>query len=212
MPETDTTLYLIRHGATEANERKPYILQGRGLDGPLSARGRRQADAVAQLLATFPLQAVCASPLRRALETAEMIAAAHNLPVETDAELTECDVGAWEGMDWGSIERKFPDGYRAFRSDPARAPYLQGESYYDVHTRAAPAIDRLLERHAGKALVVVAHNVVNRAYLAGLMGLDLGRAKDVRQSNCGVNVIRRRSGQTELLTLNAHFHLPQDLR
>ena len=213
MPESDSTLlYLIRHGATEANERKPSILQGRGLNGCLSERGRRQAAAVAQLLSAFRIDAIYASPMQRAVETAEAIAAAHELAVATDADLTECDVGVWEGMDWASIERQFPDDYRAFRNDSAYAPYLRGESYADVHRRVTPTVERLLERHAGQTIAVVAHNVVNRTYLAGLLGLDLGRAKDVRQSNCGVNVIRRRDGQTELLTLNAHFHLPEELQ
>jgi len=207
-----TLLYLIRHGATEANERRPYILQGRGLDGPLSERGERQAASVARLLAEFQIDAICSSPLQRAIQTAEAIAGSHGLEVQTEAAITECDVGAWEGMDWGSIESEFPDAYRAFRRDSAASPYLRGESYQDVQQRVMPAIARLLEQHRGKSFVVVAHNVVNRAYLAGLMGLDLRRATDIRQLNCGVNVIRHRDGQTELLTLNAHFHLDEVLR
>jgi broad specificity phosphatase PhoE len=207
-----TLLYLIRHGATDANERRPYILQGRGLDGPLSERGERQAASVARLLAEFQIDAICSSPLRRAMQTAEAIAGSHGLEVQTESAITECDVGAWEGMDWGSIESEFPEAYRDFRRDSATSPYLRGESYRDVQQRVMPAIDRLLEQHSGKLLVVVAHNVVNRAYLAGLMGLDLSRATGIRQLNCGVNVIRRLDDQTELLTLNAHFHLAEELR
>jgi broad specificity phosphatase PhoE len=211
--DADTTwLYLIRHGATAANERRPYILQGRGLNGSLSERGRRQAAAVSQLLSTVALDAVYASPLLRATETARAIAQTRGLAVATREELTECDVGAWEGMDWDSIKQAHPEAYRAFHDDPATAPYLGGETYRDVQSRVLPAIKHLLEQHAGHRIAAVAHNVVNRAYLASLLGIDLRRAKDLQQANGGVNVIRRRGEVTELVTLNAQFHLAEDLR
>ena len=206
-PPAATWLYLVRHGATQANERKPYILQGCGIDLPLSETGRRQAQALSTFLAQFPIAHIYASRLERALETARAVAAAHALEVVILQGIQECHVGRWESMDWDSIMREFPEAYRAFVENPADTPYLGGESYADVLRRARAAIDSLWERHAGESIVVVAHNVVNRAYLAHLLGLDLRKAKDLRQSNTGVNVIRHRAGATELVTLNAEFHL-----
>jgi len=207
-----TDLFLIRHGATEANLRRPYVLQGRGIDFPLCEIGRRQAEGVADFLASFQISRVYSSPLKRAAETARAIAGRHGLDVEVHSDLIECHVGRWEGLDWETIRREFPDSFREFDEDPARVPYLEGESYGDVLRRARPALDTLLERHKGETLVVVAHNVVNRVCAADLLGLDLNKARHLHQSNGGVNLIRSSGGQTRLVTLNAVFHLEASLR
>jgi broad specificity phosphatase PhoE len=187
-------------------------LQGSGVDLPLSPRGREQAVAVAHFLSTHPVRHVYASTLKRAVETAAAIASPHGLTVQSHEELSECHVGRWEGMDWDSIMREYPGPYRAFMDNPAENPYLEGESYGDVERRVRPVLRQLLEAHAGETIVVVGHNVVNRVYLSGLLGLALPRAKDIHQSNACVNVVRHRNGQTELLTLNAFFHLEERLR
>ena len=206
--ETPSTyLYLIRHGATVANEQRPYVLQGRGIDLPLSPTGRRQAEAVADFLAEFPLSAVYSSTMRRAAETAESIASRHGLLPTTVAHLQECDVGRWEGLDWETIMREHAESYHAFMNDPAENPYLGGESYGDVLRRIVPVFDELMQRHAGRSIAVVAHNVVNRVYVAHLLGLDLRRARDLQQKNTCINVIRQRGGETRLLTMNSCFHL-----
>jgi len=202
-----TRLYLIRHGATDSNLRKPYVLQGRSVDMSLSETGRKQAAATAAFLTGHGLTRVYSSRLKRAVETAKIIAESHDIEANPLADLHECDVGQWEGMDWATIERAHPDHYRAFLDDPQRVPYLGGECYGDVLRRTRPVIDDLLLRHRGEAIAVVAHNVVNRVLIAHLLGLDLGRARDLRQANGCINVIEGRGGETVLVTMNAIFHL-----
>ncbi|MGH7127440.1 MAG: histidine phosphatase family protein [Planctomycetaceae bacterium] len=207
-PRSDTTLlYLIRHGATDANERRPYILQGCGIDLPLSDAGRRQAAAVAEFLRPFPIRAVFSSPLKRSIETAGAIAEPHGFDATPLQSLGECNVGRWEGKDWDSISCEHPEEYRAFMDDPWNTPYLGGESYADVLARTEPVLRRIMENYPGRSIVVVAHQVVNRAYLAHLLKLDLHHARGIRQSNTGINVIQFRDGEAELRTLNADFHL-----
>jgi broad specificity phosphatase PhoE len=207
-PTGPTTLYLIRHGATEANERRPYILQGRSIDGPLSERGRAQAHAVADFLKTFRLDAVYSSELLRARQTAALIAGHFDLEPQAVAELGEVDVGRWEGKSWGEISREFPDDYAAFMNDCMNTPYLDGESYGDVLRRAMPALEAILDRHPGQRVAVVAHNVVNRVCLGSLLGLSAERTRTLKQSNCCVNMLEREpDGQTALVTLNSRFHL-----
>ncbi len=207
-PASDTTLlYLIRHGATDANMSRPYVLQGRGIDHSLNPTGQKQAQAVAGFLEGMSIQHVYSSGMRRAIETATAIADRHSLGTTPIDDLAEVDVGDWEGLSWEAIMADYPDHYRNFMSDPAAHAYHGGESYGDVHRRVKPILHGLLEQHLGSAIAVVAHNVVNRVYLAELLGIELRRAKDIRQTNSGVNVIRFKDGETELLTLNAHFHL-----
>ncbi|MGE5192592.1 MAG: histidine phosphatase family protein [Deltaproteobacteria bacterium] len=205
--ESDVTwLYLVRHGATEANQRVPYILQGHAIDLPLSPTGEGQARAVAGFLRQFPIGRVFSSTMIRARQTAETIARELGVAASVAANLQECDVGVWEGLDWGTIRQRYPDEHRRFVENPAETPYLGGESYGDVLRRTKPVLEGLLDDHVGEHVAVVSHNVVNRAFLADLMGLDLRRAPKIVQGNCCVNLIRRRAGHTELVTLNAVFH------
>lgn len=202
-----TTLYLIRHAATDQNDARPIILQGCGIDGPLSATGRRQAAQVANVLSRFPLTAVVASPLLRAQQTAAAIAEPHHLPVETIEALHEVNVGEWEGHSWEQIMRDDADAYARFMDNPAKVPYHGGESYTDVVQRTKPVLQDLLRRYAGQSFAVVAHNIVNRVLLADLLRLPLRDARNLRQSNCCVNVIRGTSDAIELVTLNAELTL-----
>lgn len=208
MPASDETLlYLVRHGATPANEQRPYVLQGHGIDTSLSDTGRRQATAVAGFLAKRHIDVVLASPMKRAQETAQLIAAAHHHEVGTLEAINECDVGRWEGLDWDSIMRDDPDDYQRFMEDPSRHGYPEGESYGDVLERVGPVLDDVLQRHRGQSIVVVAHNIVNRVYVARLMGWPLARAREIRQDNTGINVIRGRDDETTLMSFNVRFHL-----
>ncbi|MFM9960204.1 MAG: histidine phosphatase family protein [Planctomycetaceae bacterium] len=202
-----TQMLLVRHGTTDANVRVPYILQGSTVDLPLNENGRRQAQQVAEFLAPFPVKHVYSSPLQRANETARRIAERHRLAVTQIAEITECHVGVWESKDWNTIAREDPEACRLFHDDPATHPYLGGESYTDVLRRVLPAFERLLQQHLGETIVVVAHNIVNRAFAAHLLGLELRKAKGLAQDNCCVNVIHHDAGKSTLLTMNSVFHL-----
>jgi len=121
--------------------------------------------------------------------------------------LTECDVGNWEGLDWQSIRQASPLVYERFMSNPAKQGYPGGETFADVHERVAPALEKLLTAHAGQAILVVGHHVVNRTYLAGLLGLNAGQARQVTLDNCGISLVVREGDATNVCTLNAAFHL-----
>lgn len=208
-PDSATHLFLVRHGATAANERRPYVLQGKGVDLPLNENGQRQAAAVGRLLREFRIHHVFSSPLQRAEQTASAIAAPHGLPVNAIDRLHECDVGEWEGLDWETIQQRHPEAARKFLDSPGDHPYLGGESYRNTLDRVLPAVSELLDRHVGQNIVIVAHNVVNRVYLAHVLGTDLNRAKAIPQSNGAVNFIKRQNGQTVVTSLNSILHLDE---
>ncbi len=210
-PAPDTCwLYLIRHAETANNLARPPRLQGRRSDPALSQSGRRQAEQTARFLSGTGLESVFSSPLLRARQTAEAIATPHGLDVIAVDDLVEADVGEWEGRDWGEIERKDPEAYRAFMTNAAENPYLGGETVTQVLERSAPALERLLAENLGRSIAAVAHNVVNRAWLAQLLGFPTALYRKVPQDNCGVNLIRYRRGQLKVVTINGVFHLGDD--
>jgi broad specificity phosphatase PhoE len=202
-----TTLYLLRHGATEANLARPPWLQGCRIDAPLTRLGVRQAEATRDFLAVRPIDVCYCSPLLRAVQTATIVAAPHGLSPQPLESLTECDVGSWEGLDWQAIRYFDAEGYRRFVNNPATFGYPGGESFADVHRRVNIALENLLTGHAGHAILVVAHHVVNRTYLAGLLGLGPEQARAVTLDNCGISVVVRDGEETTVTTLNAAFHL-----
>jgi broad specificity phosphatase PhoE len=201
-----TILYLLRHGATEANLATPPRLQGRNQNPQLAPLGVRQAELTRDFLAVRPIDYCYTSPLLRAVQTAEIICHPHGIEPMVHQGLIECDVGRWEGLDWRSIRANDPEDYHRYMSDPARFGYPEGESFAEVYQRAAPALNGLLQKHAGCRILVVAHHVVNRTYLASLLGLGVAQARSVQLDNCGVSVVER-SEQTRVTTLNAAFHL-----
>jgi broad specificity phosphatase PhoE len=205
--EEKTTLYLIRHGATEANLARPPRIQGRRHNPPLARQGVRQAEATRDFLASRRIDHCYCSPLLRAIQTAAIIAAPHGLSPLPVEELTECDVGRWEGLDWQTVRYLDADGHERFHADPASFGYPGGESFADVLARAAPALNDVLRRHGGESILVVAHHVVNRTFLASLLGLSPGQARQVSLDNCGISVVVREGGRTVVSTLNAAFHL-----
>jgi broad specificity phosphatase PhoE len=202
-----TTLYLIRHGATEANLKEPATLLGRKLNPPLAPLGVRQAEATRDLLAIRPLDCCFSSPMTRAIETATIISAPHAVPVVPLEGITECDLGEWEGLDWPAVRRRHPEEYQRFVANPANFGYPGGENFAAVLQRAQAAFELILADHAGAHILVVGHHVVNRTFLAGLLGLGPGQAREVSLDNCGISVVVREGGRTAITTLNAAFHL-----
>jgi len=200
-------LYLIRHGATDNNRAKPPRLQGRRTDPGLSEEGFEQAKRTGRFLADVPLDAVYSSPLLRARQTAEAVAGPRQLIVEEVPDLIEVDVGDWEGRAWDEIERDTPEAYRNFMTDAGIHPYLGGETVATVLDRAGPALERLMAENVGRTIAVIAHNIVNRTYLAQLVGIAVAKYRTIPQDNCGVSLLRYRNGRVEVVTINGVFHL-----
>lgn len=191
-----TFLYLIRHGATEANLAQPPRLQGRRHDPLLTSLGIRQAEATRDCLAGHTFHCCYCSPLRRAVQTAAILTASHQLTPQRIEALIECDVGRWEGSTWDDIHHSDSEAYARFLAHPELFPYPGGECLQDVHQRVAPALEDLLRRHVGQHILVVTHQVVLRAYLAPLLGLTLGQARQVIIPNAGGYLVFRQDAFT----------------
>ncbi|MCC9605687.1 histidine phosphatase family protein [Blastopirellula sp. JC732] len=205
-----TWMYLIRHGATANNISRPPVLQGNGINGPLVEIGLRQAEETAKFLTRTPLAAIYSSPLLRAMQTAEKIAAGRELTIQTSELLKEVDVGRWEGKDWGWIEANDPEAYRLHHTSAAEHGYPEGENLKQVQARVVPELMRILDTHDRQHIAVVAHNVVIRSMIAYLLELPLDNVGHIHHDNCGITLVRRRSGQTRLISTNSIFHLTSE--
>jgi ribonuclease H / adenosylcobalamin/alpha-ribazole phosphatase len=148
-----TITVLLRHGQTPMSVQKRYV--GRS-DVPLTDVGVRQAVAAAKRLASAGLDVIVTSPLRRAVQTAEEVAAATGAPMVADEGFRETDFGAWEGLTFAEVRGRWPAEMAAWLADPAVAP-PGGESFTEVSERVTAALDRVLAARDRQAVLIVSH-------------------------------------------------------
>jgi broad specificity phosphatase PhoE len=144
-----TTILLARHGETEWNRIGRY--QG-WADPPLNETGRAQARTLADQLRSTPFDAVYSSDLRRARETAEIVAAPHGVPVIAEPGLREVNVGEWSGLTQAEVERRFPGGERP-----------GGETREQHARRVLAAAEQIARAHPGGCILLVSHGGTMRA-------------------------------------------------
>lgn len=166
-----TRLLLLRHGQTPLSVERRY--SGRG-NPDLTPLGVQQAAAAAGYLARVGgIDAVVASPLQRARDTAAAAADALGLSVEVDDDLIETDFGAWEGLTFREASERDPDLHRRWLADTSVAP-PGGESFDAVARRITRAQQRLLTERAGQTVLVVSHVTPIKTLLR--VALDAGPA------------------------------------
>ena len=140
-----TTIYLARHGESDWNAANRF--QGLS-DRPLTELGRRQAEALADELATTASpSAIYSSPLRRAFETAAIVGTRTGLEPRPVDDLREVDVGGWAGLSRSDVESRFPEAFRRWLD--GGEGWEDGESYADMSARVLAALTGVAESHPG---------------------------------------------------------------
>ncbi len=159
------SIYLIRHGETQAN--REGIFRGRG-EVPLSPAGLEQAAELRARFAGAGVQRVYSSPLRRAAETAA--ACFPGLEIEPQELVNNLDLGRWSGRRKQEISAEEPEMWRRWLEEPERLAFPGGESLAAVKARAR-AFNRLLAEAGCERIAVVSHRSVLKALLAEALGL-----------------------------------------
>jgi probable phosphoglycerate mutase len=182
-----TTILMARHGETDWNRESRF--QGHS-DTLLNDAGRAQARELAERLAGDGIVAVYASPLLRARETAEIVAACLGLRVETVDGLREVDVGSWSGLTRSEIEERFPDGFRRWLE--LDHGWEDGETYDELGRRVLASLAELAARHPEQRVLVVSHGGPMRAAMAAAAGVDYADARRGASpiGNCSLAVFR----------------------
>jgi probable phosphomutase (TIGR03848 family) len=184
-----TTVVLVRHGLTEANQ--AGVLAGWTPGVHLAEKGREQADALAARLAAVPLAAIVTSPLERCVETAVAIAAGRDgtQPV-TDERLGECRYGDWTG---GELKKLAKDPlWKVVQAHPsaARFPGAEGESLAETQARAVAAIREWNGKIGPDATYVAcSHGDVIKAILADALGVHLDQFQRIVVDPASVSIV-----------------------
>jgi broad specificity phosphatase PhoE len=177
-----TTIMLIRHGETDWNVEE--VFRGRA-DIELNEAGVKQAQLLARFLEGVPMEAVYSSPLKRALRTAEIVAAPHGLDVIATQELVDFHFGAWQGMSHDAVRDEFKALYYEWLKNPHRVRILGGETLDEVKRRAGRLINEVIATNAG-TVALVSHRVIHKVIICSLLGLDNSHFWDIELDTCGV--------------------------
>ncbi len=156
-----TRLYLIRHGETEENQRG--ILVG-STDVPLNDTGRSQSIDLAKLARTLPVDAIFASPLQRAVETA-ILAFGKEARIVTDSSLREFHFGEWEGLHFTDISKRYPELWQTWIHDWEHTNIPEAEAFAAFVQRVLSFSTNILRNHQGQNLAIVSHGGWIRALL-----------------------------------------------
>lgn len=170
-----TIILIARHGQSDWNAARRW--QGHA-DRPLTQKGREQAHALAARIAHIELAAVYSSDLRRARETAEVVADSQALDVQVEPDLREVDVGSWSGLTRVEAEQRFPGGFARWRA--GYPGWDDGESYEAMTDRVIEAVRAIAPRHPDERVLVVAHGGPIRALHAEALGLDVHAYRRLR--------------------------------
>ncbi len=192
-------MLLVRHGQTATTG---TILPGRAAGLHLAETGHAQAARAAERLAELKqIDAVYASPLERARETAAPIGKARGLKVQIDKGLLECDFGDWTGQElktlmklpeWSQVQR-YPSGFR----------FPNGESFSEMQLRMVGALERLRAKHPGGVVVAVSHADTIKAAVAHALGTHLDLFQRIVISTCSITAIAYGDGGPTVLTVNS---------
>ena len=203
-----THVLLIRHGQSEGNAERRF---GGHTATPLSPRGRKQAQAMANALKDEELTAIYSSDLARAIETAQPLAKLTGLPIHPTTAFRERSVGVMEGLTFENAAQLHPDQYAALLRRDFEHVLTGGESYRQLLDRAWQKLDEIIAHNQGGRIAVFSHTGTICILALHLMGaLDAPELKPVwiTSANCAITRFELRDdGFVRVMTLNDTRHL-----
>lgn len=206
MRSVKTRFILVRHGQTRWNLEQR--IQGHG-DSPLTQLGLAQADAIGARLARESFDALVASDLGRARQTAERIARHTGHALVLDPRVRERNFGVGEGLTYEEIDRLHPGAFSRTREMDPDYVVPGGETRRQFHERVVVALEALAREHAGRRIAVVAHGGVLSAVYRMVRGIALEAPHVVPISNASYNAVVHAQGAWSIEAWDELDHLAE---
>jgi probable phosphoglycerate mutase len=193
-----TTLLLVRHGENDylKKDRLPGHLPGIHLN----ERGREQAAELARTLGQLPIKAIYASPLERAVETAEPLAHALGLGIQIRPPLTDVDPGLWTGRSWKDLRRT--KDWKVIQHTPSQFQFPGGETFLQAQQRVAAALAEIAAAHKKEMVAVVFHADPIKLAVAYYLGLPLDNFQRLTIHAGSVTVLKIDGSAARLVSIN----------
>ena len=182
-----TTVFIVRHGQSEANLDLWFAGQ---CQVPLTELGHKQAEMTAAYLDQYSIDHIYASDLRRAYQTAEHTANRRGLPILPDIAFREILAGEWEGMAFAEIAERYPTELALWKEHIGRSQPVGGERVTEVAARVYRRMNELVRLHRGECIAIFTHAVPARALACSWFGYPIEEAEQVPFcGNASVSVV-----------------------
>ena len=199
-----TRVVAVRHGETDWNVQTR--IQGQ-IDIALNAAGREQTRRLGRALADEQFDAVYASDLRRAADTARAVAERRGLRVRTEVSLRERAFGDFEGLTWAEVEQQHPEASRRWRERDASFGPPGGETLAVFYERSVSALAAIAARHRGEHIAIITHGGVLDALYRAASRIALDAPRTWQLANASINRVLHGEQGFTLVGWNDHLHL-----
>ncbi len=204
-------LYFLRHGQTSSS--RDNVFCGSGLNPDLTPEGAQMAQQFADFYSAAKWQAIYASSLKRAQQTAAPISEKTGLEVQKRDDLKEIAYGAWEGKTAAQVDAQFHDDHIKWTADPAWNAPTGGETAIVIARRGLQVVEEIREKYDDGNVLIVSHKATIRIVLCALLGIDVGRYRFRMGCPVGsVSVIEFGQHGPLMQTLANREHLDKHLR
>jgi broad specificity phosphatase PhoE len=198
-------ILLVRHGHVEGIS--PERFRGRA-EIPLSPLGERQRLLTAARVQQSAVPAIVfTSSLGRCIATGDAIATACGVETQVLPDLYDIDYGSWQWKTHDEVRQSEPLAFECWKKFPDQMQMPAGESLQQVLVRVTNALLSILQNYAGKTVVIVGHDSVNRVLLLHMLGLPLSKYWQIKQDPCCVNEIEFDQGLFQIKSINETWHL-----
>ncbi len=199
-----TRVVAVRHGQTDWNAQTR--IQGQ-IDIALNAAGREQARRLGRALAGEHFDAVYASDLQRAADTARAVAEGAGLPLRTEVSLRERGFGSFEGLTWAEVEQRHPEESRRWRERDTRFGPPGGETLAGFYERALNALAAIAARHRGQHIAIVTHGGVLDVLYRAASRIAIDAPRTWQLGNAAINRVLHGEQGFTMVGWNDHLHL-----
>jgi broad specificity phosphatase PhoE len=198
-------LILARHGETAWNVEK--IFRGRA-DVNLDEVGIKQAELLGKYLSNWKLEAIYSSPVKRALDTANIVARYQKIGVHIAEGLIDFDYGEWQSLPEQEVKRLYPALLNEWHNNPHKVRMPGGESLEDVRRRAIRVINDVISKYQG-SVVLVSHRVVIKVLICSLLGLGNSHFWNINLDVGGITIFNYVDERFVLTRHNDTSHLKE---
>ena len=199
-------LFLVRHGITEYNSSRKFLGH---TNVELSAEGFRQVKKLHDRLAKERIDAIYSSDLKRAMSSAEVISAGHEVEIVSCSELREINYGETECLTFEEIRKQYPELAEAIRKFSPDMSFPGGETLQEFIARTLKFLDRLNQHAPEQKILIVSHGGAMRTLLCDLLGVGQSYWRTFRLDNASLSIVDTYSQRAILSLLNDTSHLKE---
>ena len=184
MKDNPTRIFFVRHGKTSQTGTISYG-RTKGID--LNDEGIKQAQSARDYLSSIDIEAVISSPLERAFQTAQIICEKHDIKVLINNKFLETDCGDWTGRKLKDLrkEKQWP----MVVGRPSQFKFENGESFQDIFVRMNDGVNKLIEKYAGKNIVIVSHSDPLIVLMSHYLGMHMDNCQRILCSPASVSIV-----------------------